>query len=191
MASQPRALGPPPFGTSGPGAGEEHHVVNERAGWRWPLDGGSRTPNVRFGRCRMALKFDVVVVGGGLSGGLPTAAYLQKAGLKVAILERHHELATFAPTTDPWPNTIMSPHASINWAGVSPVIEDLELEKYGHRMVFGPTADGTSHKDGTNVLIYHDPVQTAKAIARFSKKDAEVVERLQRGGSRARPSTSW
>lgn len=129
----------------------------------------------------MALKFDVVVVGGGLSGGLPTAAYLQKAGLKVAILERRGELATFAPTTEPWPNTIMSPHASINWAGVSPVIEDLELEKYGHRMVFGPTAYGTTHKDGTNVLIYHDPAQTAKAIARFSKKDAEVVERLQRG----------
>ncbi len=129
----------------------------------------------------MALNFDVVVVGGGLSGGLPTAAYLQKAGLKVALLERRHELATFAPTTEPWPNTIMSPHASINWSGVSPSIEDLELEKYGLRLRFGPTAYGTTHKDGTNVLIYHDPEQTGKAVARFSKKDAEVVERLQRG----------
>lgn len=63
----------------------------------------------------MALRYDVVVVGGGLSGGLPTAAYLQKAGLKVALLERRHELATFAPTTEPWPGVIMSPHASINW----------------------------------------------------------------------------
>ncbi|MBI2237330.1 MAG: NAD(P)-binding protein, partial [Actinobacteria bacterium] len=129
----------------------------------------------------MALMFDVLVVGGGLSGGLPTAAYLQKAGLKVAILERRHELATFAPTTEPWPNTIMSPHASINWAGASPVIEDLELEKYGYTMAFGPTAYWTTHKDGTNLLIYHDPSQTAKQVARFSEKDAEVVERLHRG----------
>lgn len=127
----------------------------------------------------MALSFDVVVVGGGLSGGLPTAAYLQKAGLRVALLERRHELATFAPTTEPWPNVIMSPHASINWAGASPVIEDLELEKYGYRMLFGRTAYGTTHRDGTNVLVYHDPSQTAKAFARFSPKDARVVEQLQ------------
>jgi phytoene dehydrogenase-like protein len=128
----------------------------------------------------MAMNFDVVVVGGGLSGGLPTAAYLQKAGLKVAIVERRHELATFAPTTEPWPNTIMSPHASINWSGASPVIEDLELEQYGYRIVFGPTAYGTTHRDGTNVLVYHDPSQTGRAIGRFSKKDADVVEKLQR-----------
>ena len=128
----------------------------------------------------MAMNFDVVVVGGGLSGGLPTAAYLQKAGLKVVILERRHELATFAPTTEPWPNTIMSPHASINWSGASPVIEDLELEQYGYSIVFGPTAYGTTHRDGTNVLVYHDPSQTGRAIGRFSKKDAEVVEKLQR-----------
>jgi len=129
----------------------------------------------------MALHFDVVVVGGGLSGGLPTAAYLQKAGLKVAIVERRHELATFSPTSDPWPGVIMSPHASINWSGASPLIEDLELEKYGYRILFGPTAYGTTHEDGTNVLVYHDPNQTAKAFGRFSEKDAKVVKKLQVG----------
>lgn len=129
----------------------------------------------------MALKFDVIVIGGGMSGGLPAAAYLQKAGLKVVILERRHELATFAPTNEPWPGVIMSPHASINWSGASPVIEDLELEKYGYRLLFGPTAYGTTHKDGTNVLVYHDPSMTAKAFSQFSEKDAKVVEKLQRG----------
>ncbi|MFQ5856741.1 MAG: phytoene desaturase family protein [Anaerolineae bacterium] len=127
------------------------------------------------------MRFDVVVVGGGLSGGLSAAAYLQKAGLKVAIVERRHELATFAPTTEPWPGVLMSPHASINWSGPSPVMEDLELEKYGYRLVFSPTAYGTTHKDGKNLLVYHDPSMTAKAFKRFSEKDAKVVEKLQTG----------
>ena len=35
---------------------------------------------------------DLIVVGGGLSGGLPAAAYLQKAGLDVLIVEANSEL---------------------------------------------------------------------------------------------------
>ena len=34
----------------------------------------------------------MIVVGGGLSGGLPAAAYLQKAGLQVLIVEANAEL---------------------------------------------------------------------------------------------------
>jgi len=127
------------------------------------------------------MRFDVIVIGGGMSGGLPAAAYLQKAGAKVVIVERRHELATFCPTTEPWPGVHMSPHASINWSGASPVIEDLELEKYGYRLVYGPTTYGTTHKDGTNVLVYFDPSLTAKAFRKFSEKDAKVMEKLQSG----------
>lgn len=126
-------------------------------------------------------EFDVIVVGGGMSGGLPAAAYLQKAGAKVLIVERRHELATFCPTTEPWAGVLMSPHASINWSGASPVIEDLELEKYGYRLAYGPTAYGTTHTDGKNVLVYLDPAKTAEAFRRYSEKDARVVEKLQTG----------
>ena len=35
--------------------------------------------------------FDVLVVGGGISGGLPAATYLQKAGLDVAVIEARPE----------------------------------------------------------------------------------------------------
>jgi phytoene dehydrogenase-like protein len=31
--------------------------------------------------------YDLVVIGGGLSGGLPAATYLQKAGLDVLVVE--------------------------------------------------------------------------------------------------------
>jgi phytoene dehydrogenase-like protein len=44
------------------------------------------------------MTFDVIVVGGGVSGGLPAAAYLQKAGLDVAVVEARPELGNFCPT---------------------------------------------------------------------------------------------
>jgi phytoene dehydrogenase-like protein len=36
--------------------------------------------------------FDIVVIGGGVSGGLPAASYLQKAGLRVVIVEANSDL---------------------------------------------------------------------------------------------------
>lgn len=60
--------------------------------------------------------FDVIVVGGGISGGIPAATYLQKAGLKVAIVEARPESGNFCPTHETWPETLDSPHASINFS---------------------------------------------------------------------------
>jgi phytoene dehydrogenase-like protein len=57
---------------------------------------------------------DVIVVGGGLSGGLPAAAYLQKAGLQVLILEANAELGSFCCTHETWPQTLDSPHVGVS-----------------------------------------------------------------------------
>jgi phytoene dehydrogenase-like protein len=46
----------------------------------------------------MTADVDVIVIGGGLSGGLPAAAYLQKAGLQVLIVEANAELGSFCCT---------------------------------------------------------------------------------------------
>lgn len=123
--------------------------------------------------------FDVIVVGGGISGGLPAAAYLQKAGLKVAIIEARPELGNFCPTHETWPETLDSPHASINFSGNSPAIEDLELERYGYRLRTTPVVLGTTHRDGTNCLICYDPELTAKSFARHSSRDGETIFAIQ------------
>ena len=94
--------------------------------------------------------FDVIVVGGGISGGLPSAAYLQKAGLRVLLVEAAPELGVFCPTHETWPETLDSPHAAINFCGNSPVIQDLDLERYGFRFRTSPIALATTHRDGTN-----------------------------------------
>ena len=49
-------------------------------------------------RAGVAETFDMVVIGGGVSGGLPAATYLQKAGLRVLIVEANSELGTFCCT---------------------------------------------------------------------------------------------
>jgi phytoene dehydrogenase-like protein len=120
------------------------------------------------------------VVGGGISGGLPAATYLQKAGLDVAVVEARPELGNFCPTHETWPETLDSPHASINFSGNSPAIVDLELEsRYGYRIGTTPVVLGTAHPDGTNCLICYDPNQTAASFARHSAADGETIFGIQ------------
>lgn len=125
-------------------------------------------------------KYDVIVVGGGISGGLPAATYLQKAGLDVAVIEARPELGNFCPTHETWPETLDSPHASINFSGNSPAIVDLELEsRYGYRIGTTPVVLGTAHPDGTNCLICYDPSLTAASFARHSAADGETIFGIQ------------
>jgi phytoene dehydrogenase-like protein len=123
--------------------------------------------------------FDVIVVGGGVSGGLPAATYLQKAGLRVVVVEANPELGNFCPTHETWPETLDSPHASINFSGSSPAIEDLNLDAYGYRLRTSPVVLGTTHRDGTNCLICYDPEQTAQNFAKHSAHDGERIFELQ------------
>lgn len=123
--------------------------------------------------------FDVIVVGGGISGGLPSAAYLQKSGLNVCVVEQRPTLGNFCPTHETWPEILDSPHASINFSGNSPAMEDLRLEDYGYRLKTSPVVLGTSHTDGTNGLICYDPEATASNFAKHSEHDGETIFELQ------------
>jgi phytoene dehydrogenase-like protein len=124
--------------------------------------------------------FDVIVVGGGVSGGLPAATYLQKSGLDVAVIEARPELGNFCPTHETWPETLDSPHAAINFSGNSPAIVDLELEsRYGYRIRTTPVVLGTTHTDGTNCLICYDPAKTAESFGRHAAVDGETIFGIQ------------
>ena len=123
--------------------------------------------------------YDVIVIGAGISGGLPSAAYLQKAGLKVLLLEANAEAGVFCPTHETWPETLDSPHAAVNFCGNSPVIEDLDLEGYGFRFRTSPIALATTHRDGSNCLLCHEAELTARNFALHSAHDAEVIFDIQ------------
>jgi phytoene dehydrogenase-like protein len=126
-----------------------------------------------------SLAVDVIVVGGGLSGGLPAAAYLQKAGLQVLIVEANAELGSFCCTHETWPQTLDSPHVGVSFAGNSPVIDDLELERYGFRFAASPVLLATTYPDGTNCLICQDPERTGENFARHSARDGQRMLEIQ------------
>jgi len=125
------------------------------------------------------LAADVIVVGGGLSGGLPAAAYLQKAGLQVLIVEANAEPGSFCCTHEAWPQTLDSPHVGVSFAGNSPVIDDLELERYGFRFAASPVLLATTYTDGTNCLICQDPERTGENFARHSARDGQRMLEIQ------------
>jgi phytoene dehydrogenase-like protein len=118
-------------------------------------------------------EFDVVVVGAGITG-VAAGAYLQKAGLEVAVVERLGEGGPHCMTVETLePGAAINTHVVMGLTPWGPVIEDLELEKFGLKMVFSPTQYGATYKDGTNVMVYHNPQLTAKSIEKHSEKDAK------------------
>ena len=127
----------------------------------------------------MTAAHDLIVIGGGLSGGLPAATYLQKSGLDVLIVEANSELGSFCCTHETWPQTLDSPHVGVSFAGNSPVIEDLALEDYGFRFAVSPVILATTFRDGTNCLICQEPERTAENFAKHSERDGERMLGIQ------------
>jgi phytoene dehydrogenase-like protein len=122
---------------------------------------------------------DVIVVGGGLSGGLPAAAYLQKSGLDVLVVEANSEVGCFCCSHETWAGTLDSPHVGVSFAGNSPVIEDLALEDYGFRFKASPVILAVTFLDGTNCLICQEPARTAANFARHSQRDGRRMLGIQ------------
>jgi phytoene dehydrogenase-like protein len=123
---------------------------------------------------------DALIIGAG-HNGLVCAAYLAAAGLKVVVLERRNVVGGAAVTEEFHPgfrNSVAAYTVSL----LNPkVIRDLELPRFGLRVVerraanFLPTADGRYLMTGEG--------RTQSEVARFSARDAaripEYGERLE------------
>jgi phytoene dehydrogenase-like protein len=132
--------------------------------------------------------FDAVIVGGGTKG-LFLAMYLTKyAGMTVGIFERRHEIGGCLSTEElSAPGFRGNDHANvmlpIYWL---PLYRDFpEFWDYGAKYDQHLCSDGFAFRDNETCLaIYsdkHDPTweRTAKEIARFSERDAELWLRLK------------
>src|SRR6202035_3575643 len=75
--------------------------------------------------------------------------------------------------------TLDSPQVGVSFAGNSPVIEDLQLEKYGFRFRASPVILATTYRDGTHCLICQDPARTAENFAKHSEHDGERMLGIQ------------
>ncbi len=126
--------------------------------------------------------YDIIIVGGGING-LATGAYLQKAGLSVAIFERRDESGTFCATEEVLqPGVKLNLHASQLLPHIGPPFVDLELEKFGLELLKPPgSAYGYFYPflDGNAVLFSRrDARETYEMWKRISPKDAETYRKI-------------
>ncbi|MFC4062565.1 phytoene desaturase family protein [Planomonospora corallina] len=118
-------------------------------------------------------EFDGVVVGGG-HNGLTCAAYLAKAGLSVAVVERNEVAGGGCSTQElTLPGFRHNTHSNYHFLAEGPVPADLELHRYGLRYVYPEVQHATVFRDGRAITVYTDAERTAESFARFSKTDAD------------------
>ena len=116
--------------------------------------------------------FDAIVVGGG-HNGLVCAAYLAKAGKKVAVVERRHVLGGAAVSEQVFPGFTFSVCSYVVSLFRPHIIRELELTRHGYEIIpldatFLPLPDGGS------LLRTGDSAQSRREISRFSPRDAEI-----------------
>ena len=115
---------------------------------------------------------DVVIIGAG-HNGLTCAAYLAAAGLRVVVLEQNHVVGGAAVTEEFHPgfrNSVAAYTVSL----LNPkVIADLELAKYGLKIVERPAANFWPVDDTRYLLMRGGLAERQAAVAQFSARDAE------------------
>jgi beta-carotene ketolase (CrtO type) len=122
-------------------------------------------------------EFDVVVLGAGLSGGLPAAAYLQKAGARVALVEQGIDAGRFYLSYDLVPG-VRFDHSPVNFSALSPAIGDLELERHGYALELPDVLFAALDGGGASAVFYADLDRTHAELARYSQADADAFRAL-------------
>ncbi|KAM3863337.1 pyridine nucleotide-disulfide oxidoreductase domain-containing protein 2 [Diretmus argenteus] len=125
-------------------------------------------------------QYDALVIGGG-HNGLVAAAYLQKVGVKTAVLERRHVLGGAAVSEEIFPGfhfsrcsyllSLLRPH----------ICADLELKKHGLKVymrdphAFTPMLeDGVRGAPPRSLILGSDLAMNQREIGKFSQKDAKA-----------------
>lgn len=122
--------------------------------------------------------YDAAIIGAG-HNGLVNAAYLAKAGLKVAVFEKRHVLGGCAVTEELWPGFKISRLSYVNSLFRPEIIKDLELKKYGFEMLPRNPSSFTPYPDGRSLMLGPDQDWNRREIAKFSRKDAESYPRYE------------
>jgi len=132
--------------------------------------------------------YDVIIIGAG-HNGLVCAAYLLKAGYRVLLLEKRPVPGGAATTEEVIPQE--APGFKFNLCAIDhefihlgPVVQELELTKYGLDYLYCDPVVFCPHPDGRYFLAHRSVEKTCAEIARYSERDAqkyrEFVEYWQR-----------
>lgn len=126
----------------------------------------------------MAERYDAIIIGGG-HNGLTCGAYLARAGLKTLVLERRPVLGGAAVTEEVVPGFKFSVFSYLMSLLHPRVIADLELARYGYKVL--PATDMFGPLPGKDYIVFADDVaKTQASFARFSAKDAAIYPEFDR-----------
>jgi phytoene dehydrogenase-like protein len=126
----------------------------------------------------MAGHYDAIIVGGG-HNGLVTAAYLARAGKKVLVLERREMLGGCAVTEELWPGYRVSTGAYLVSLLQDRIVRDLELDRFGYRVMPKDPAFFSAFPDGRHLFFWQDEKRTLAEIAKFSARDAAAYPKYE------------
>ena len=121
--------------------------------------------------------YDAIIIGAG-HNGLVCAAYLLNAGYSVLLLEKRPVPGGAATTEEAIPEE--APGFKFNLCAIDhefiflgPIIEELQLHKYGLEYLTCDPHTFCPHPDGKYFLAHQSLAKTQAAIARYSTRDAE------------------
>jgi phytoene dehydrogenase-like protein len=127
----------------------------------------------------MPAPYDAIIIGAG-HNGLVCAAYLARAGRKVLMLERQGVVGGAAVTDEFAPGYRISTASYLISLLLPDVERDLELAKFGYRVLPRNPASFTPCLDGRSLLLGPDEEFNRREIAKFSARDAEAFPRYER-----------
>ncbi|MGQ9572253.1 MAG: phytoene desaturase family protein [Dehalococcoidia bacterium] len=126
-------------------------------------------------------EWDVVIIGAG-HNGLIAGAYLARAGLKVAMVERRYEIGGGLVTEELlFPGHYSNLHAIYHMmVDYCPVFSDFNLDR--HALVFIKPNSQTAmiFDDGSSLVLARMLEDTKDALAKFSLKDAATFGKLMK-----------
>ena len=130
-------------------------------------------------------EWDVIIIGGG-PNGLMAGAYLAKAGLKVAVVERRYEIGGGLATEEVlFPGYYSNMHAVYHMlVDLMPVLRDFDMDRHALQWTKPNAQTGMVFEDGTSLLLTHMLEDTKDSITKFSYRDAVAFGKLMRGWKR-------
>lgn len=120
-----------------------------------------------------ASSYDCIIIGAG-HNGLVCANYLARAGKRVLMLERREVVGGAAVTEELLPGYRCSTASYLMSLLLPEVERDLELAKYGYKVLPRNPSSFTPLPDGSYLLLGPDRELNRREIAKFSKHDADV-----------------
>jgi phytoene dehydrogenase-like protein len=122
--------------------------------------------------------YDCIIIGAG-HNGLVCANYLAKAGWKVLVVERRPVVGGACVTEELWPGYQVSTAAYVVSLLLPEIERDLELSKYGYRVLPRNPSSFTPLGNGQYLLLGRDQEFNRKEIAKFSENDAKAFPRYE------------